>query len=196
MQVEQISIEKKRNLIKRHLRNLNQADRQLRFFSPVANAVIDRYVDSLSDERDICFAILNFDRKRIVGLAHIARINDTTAELGMSVSSSHRGMGCGQLLMKRVALYCQAHRISDLKMECLRENAQMKCLAEKVGGKTISIEDGEVSALAQFQTDFRHRYAAILETIGVENQVFISKTFKKTLIRTKNFLENVLKNNG
>lgn len=193
MQVEQIQIEKKRKLLKSHLKRLNQSDRLLRFFSPIKNELIDKYVEGLTDEKDICFAVYNYDRKKIVALAHIALLDTHKAELGMSVDSSHRGLGLGQALMKRVALYCKANTISDLQMECLRENQSMRCLAEKAGAKTLSNEDGEVSALAQFESDFKTRFAALLTTIQVENQVFMSKTMRKTLIRTRDFLEKMIR---
>jgi RimJ/RimL family protein N-acetyltransferase len=152
-----------------------------------------QYADKLSDEKDVCFAIFNHNRKRIVALAHVAIIDDGVAELGMSVDKSHRGMGCGQLLMQRITLYCKANKIHDLKMECLRENAQMRGLAEKAGAATIDIQDGEVSALAKFRTDFLTSYAAQLATLETENRVFIKKTMQKTLIRTRDFLDKLLK---
>ena len=88
--------ERYREQIARHLLDLNEHDRYLRFGYSANDRQIQNYVDKLDFKRDQVFGI--FNRKlELIAMAHVAYPTDlgvaAFAEFGVSVSHHARGRG-------------------------------------------------------------------------------------------------------
>ena len=134
-----------RDDIAKHLLQLPEEDRRLRFGQAISDAAVRRYVDGIDFGRDSVFGI-HGDALELIGVAHVAldpakRI----AELGVSVDPSSRGKGHGFALLQRAVLHAANLGYRVLFMYCLAENGIMRHLAKKAG-LTVVIEHGEVDA--------------------------------------------------
>jgi len=126
-----------------HLLALGPEDRRLRFGTPPADTVVQAYVERIDFERDALFGVFGDDLV-LVGAAHLAR-GDDHAELGVSVLPEYRGLGFGGALLERAMLRSRNWRRPKLFMHCLRENATMMHLANKLG-MHVATEAGEADA--------------------------------------------------
>jgi len=115
-----------------HLLRLSKEDRRLRFCLTASDAYIHRYVFEIMDlERDAGFGA--FADGKLVGLANIAAIGDTSCELAFSIDADYRGTGLARNLMRTSIAYCRELGMSRLCMSCLRENKKMQALAKSFG---------------------------------------------------------------
>ncbi|HYL88346.1 MAG TPA: GNAT family N-acetyltransferase [Burkholderiales bacterium] len=126
-----------------HLLALGADDRRLRFGTPVADSVIQRYAAGIDFDRDALFGIFD-DDLQLVGAAHLAR-GDDHAELGVSVLQDYRQRGFGGALLERAALHARNWRRPRLFMHCLKENETMMHLARKQGMDIVT-DGGEADA--------------------------------------------------
>jgi GNAT superfamily N-acetyltransferase len=126
-----------------HLLALDSEDRRLRFGAPIADSVVQAYVERIDFDRDALFGVMS-DDLRLVAAAHLAR-GDDQAELGVSVLQGYRGRGFGGALLDRAALRARNWRRPKLFMHCLKENATMMHLARKQGMDVVA-EAGEADA--------------------------------------------------
>lgn len=134
-----------RNEITRHLLQLSEEDRRLRFGAPVADAAVERYVREIDFGRDKVFGVLEHDLT-LSGVAHLALDAGTdSAELGISVLPGHRGRGYGYALLARAKLHAGNLAYKKLYMHCLAENGVMIHLARRAG-MTVVTESGETDA--------------------------------------------------
>jgi len=133
---------KHREDISRHLLQLPENDRRLRFGHQVRDQAVCEYVDGIDFERDRVFGILG-DDLGLIGVAHLAldpALKD--AELGLSVDTALRVKGYGYALLQRAVLHAANLGYRTLFMHCLAENAIMMRLARKAG-LLVLIEGGE-----------------------------------------------------
>jgi len=143
-----LTIEKleKMNLLQiyEHLLRLSKEDRHLRFCITASDSYIHRYVFEVMDlERDAGFGA--FADGKLVGLANIAIISDTSCELAFSIDADYRGTGLARNLMKTAIARCRELGMSKLCMSCLRENKKMQALA-KAFGLSMKIDFDEAYA--------------------------------------------------
>ena len=78
------------------------------------------------------------------GIAHVA-LADDHAELGLSVLPAHRGRGVGSALFERGAEHARNRFVRTLFMHCLRENAAIVHIAQRVGMQIVT-ESGDADA--------------------------------------------------
>src|SRR5262245_16144151 len=83
-------------LIQRHLLELSQEDRRLRFGAAVGPTVIGDYVASLDLEEDVALGVID-DDDDLVGFGHLV-LSSSVPEFGISISAKARGRGLGGLL--------------------------------------------------------------------------------------------------
>jgi RimJ/RimL family protein N-acetyltransferase len=135
-----------RERIARHLLALEAHDRYLRFGFAASDDQIQRYVDSLSFERDEIFGIYN-RRLELLAMAHLAFATDPDlagcAEFGVSVSKSARGRGYGARLFDRAAMHTRNEGVSRMFIHALSENAAMLKIARNAGATVV--RDGSES---------------------------------------------------
>jgi RimJ/RimL family protein N-acetyltransferase len=132
-----------------HFLALDSEDRLLRFGQYVPDHVIENYVRSIDFSRDKLFGVFNHELE-LVGVAHLAYApqaenGQRTAEFGVSVLESTRGMGVGSKLFERAAMHSRNTRVGMLYMHCLSRNATMMHIAKKAGMR-IEYAYGEADA--------------------------------------------------
>ncbi len=136
---------KHREDIARHLLQLPENDRRLRFGHQVRDQAVREYVDGVDFERDRVFGILGDDLS-LIGVAHLALDPvEKLAELGVSVDPSSRVKGYGYALLHRSVLHAANLGYRTMFMVCLAENGIMMHLAKKAG-LTVVTEAGEADA--------------------------------------------------
>ncbi len=129
--------------ILRHLLDLGNSDRYLRFGHAATDEHIAAYVDGLDFDRDEIFGI--FSRKlRLLALAHLAYPATGTAvnaaEFGVSVATHARGRGYGTRLFERAAMHARNDGVAQMYIHALSENAAMLAIARKAGA--VAHRDG------------------------------------------------------
>ena len=121
-----------RQQVLEHLLRLSPEDRHLRFCTAASDSYITTYATKvISFDGDLCFGA--FDNGKLVGLAHIAVVSETSCELAFSIDEPYRGAGLARNLMKTAIARCRELGMSKLCMSCLRENRKMQALARSFG---------------------------------------------------------------
>jgi GNAT superfamily N-acetyltransferase len=126
-----------------HFRQLDDADRRLRFGSARSDDSLSEYVESLDFDRDAVFGVFD-DELRLAGVAHVG-VFPEFAEFGVSVLPHARGKGIGSALFDRANLFARTHFIRAMFTHCLTENRAMMHIARKAGMKIVN-EAGEADA--------------------------------------------------
>ncbi|MBB5412455.1 MULTISPECIES: GNAT family N-acetyltransferase [Paraburkholderia] len=131
-----------------HFLALDEEDRLLRFGQVVPNHVIENYVRAIDFTRDTVFGVFN-SKLELSGVGHLAYLpaegNKRTAEFGVSVLESARGIGIGSRLFERAAIRSRNTHVTTLYIHCLARNSTMMHIARKAGMK-IEYAYGEADA--------------------------------------------------
>ena len=135
--------------ILRHLLQLNDEDRRLRFGTQTPDEVIRRYVGGLDFNKDTIFGIFDLNLK-LIGMTHLTYLPEVkgqarAAEFGVSVLPEGRSQGFGTALLKRSAVHSRNTRIEILYVHCLTSNKAMMHLAQKAG-MSIEYAHGDADA--------------------------------------------------
>jgi RimJ/RimL family protein N-acetyltransferase len=134
-------------LIRAHLIKLSDDDKYKRFFSPVSDTRIDKYINdiTLDNKKDAVFVVYNKNGTEIVGMCHVA-VSETdtslSAELALSVDETCRHQHIGINMLERAVLHCKAFGIRQVFMHCLSTNRPMQNMAKKLGMAVVA-EFGE-----------------------------------------------------
>lgn len=132
--------ERHRERIAKHILNLDESDRYLRFGYPATDEQVKRYVESLNFERDEVFGIFN-RRLELIAMAHLAYLPvqpttpdaPATAEFGVSVVKRARGRGYGARLFEHAVLHARNRGCERLFIHALSENTAMLKIARNAG---------------------------------------------------------------
>lgn len=152
-----------RDDIARHLLELPEEDRRLRFGRAIRDDAVRAYVHGIDFERDRVFGVHD-EALNLVGVAHLALDPlHKTAELGVSVDPSARVNGYGFALLQRSVLHAANIGFRVLFMYCLAENRIMMHLAQKAG-LTVVVEQGEADA--RLKLDRRTHGGALEEAMA------------------------------
>lgn len=126
--------------ILKHLLQLTEWDRYLRFGYAATDDHVKRYVNGLNFERDEIYGIFNTDLD-IIAIAHLALMknegNAPSCEFGVSVSAHARGRGYGARLFERAVLHARNEKAYQMYIHALSENAPMIRIARKGGAKVV-----------------------------------------------------------
>ena len=138
-----------RDEILRHLLQLDDEDRRLRFGTQTPDEVIAHYVEHLDFNKDAVFGIFDNNLK-LIGMAHLAYLPETkgkarAAEFGVSVLPEGRAQGLGTALLQRSAVHSRNTRIDTLYVHCLASNTAMMHLAQKAGMR-VEYANGDADA--------------------------------------------------
>jgi RimJ/RimL family protein N-acetyltransferase len=126
-----------------HLLRLNSDDRYLRFGSQVDDSAIIRHVNSKSKDKKIILAAFD-DNLNVIAACEVAfllnknSIFADTAEIGLSVESSHRNKGLGTDLFERALIVARNRRVKVFTSYCLTRNGFMMRIAKAHGMKIIT----------------------------------------------------------
>lgn len=133
-----------RDAYRAHLAALDPDDTRLRFGSVIGGDAVAAYVDRIDFESDVVFAVRD-DALRVVAAAHVAVLDATTAELGVSVDSDRRRRGIATALVRRAAAHARNRNLRTLYMHCLAENAAMMHIARRAG-MAVVFQSGHADA--------------------------------------------------
>jgi RimJ/RimL family protein N-acetyltransferase len=167
---------KHRDDIIRHLAQLPENDRRLRFGRPIRDDAIRAYVEGIDFERDRVFGLLG-PTLDLIGVGHLALSpEDQSAELGLSVDPAARVKGHGFALLQRALLHAANLGYRTLFMHCLAENRIMLHLATKAG-LTVVIESGEADG--RLKLDQRRHGSPLSEALA-DQMALVDILFKQT----------------
>jgi RimJ/RimL family protein N-acetyltransferase len=125
-----------RTRIEKHLLELDEHDRYLRFGYAANDEQIRRYVAGLDFDRDEIFGIYN-RKLELIAMAHLAFSHDpatlSCAEFGVSVLKKARGRHYGSRLFERAVMHARNEGVDMLFIHALSENTAMLKIARKAG---------------------------------------------------------------
>jgi GNAT superfamily N-acetyltransferase len=129
---------------RKHLKQLDDESRYLRFGYAIKDEVIDLVCDRIqrTPSKHKIFVIED-DDFNVIAAGHIS-IEDDPVELAFSVLKEHQGRGMGSALMARCIEWCQNRSIKHGCMVCLSHNKAVRAMAKKHG--VLIEESGEVEA--------------------------------------------------
>ena len=144
--------------IVRHLLQLDDGDRYLRFGQVAQDDQVAHYVDSIDFERDEVFGIFN-RRLELVAMAHLAhplpppgQHGASVAEFGVSVLARYRGRGFGGRLFEHAMMHARNRGVDTLLVHALSENVAMLKIARNAGA-TVVREGSESDAWLRLPPD-------------------------------------------
>jgi len=130
----------------RHLKALDQEDRYSRFGHPASDYNIDQMILNMCynpKDHELWFARTDDNR---VGWGHLAKNNDGTWELAVSVDKEFQRQGVANMLMTEMLAWAKFHHIPEVYMHCIENNRVIQHLALKHELKTKERGDGERTA--------------------------------------------------
>jgi GNAT superfamily N-acetyltransferase len=136
----------------RHLKALSVEDKVSRFGYPASDHSIDQMVLTMCynpKDHELWYARDDGDR---VGWGHMARNNDDSWELAVSVDKEYQRQGIGNQLITEMLTWAKFHKISEVYMHCIEDNRVIQHLASKNELKTRSRGDGERTAAIEVPT--------------------------------------------
>jgi GNAT superfamily N-acetyltransferase len=162
-----------RERIVRHLLELPEQDRYLRFGYAASDDQVRQYVQQINFDQDEVLGIFN-RRLHLLAMAHLAYLPDPTsqatscAEFGVSVAARARGRGYGRRLFDLAALHARNRGVQTLLIHALSENMPMLHIARDAGAEVVR-EGSESQALLQLPADtFASQVEQIVETGAAE----------------------------
>ena len=124
------------NSVRAFFGRLTPEDIRLRFFAAVREltpAQLARFT-RIDYERDMAFVAVRDATDEIVGVARLARNDDTGAdEFAVVVQQDVKGKGLGTHMMRRLIDWARQHRITEICGEILAENTNMLLFARNLG---------------------------------------------------------------
>jgi GNAT superfamily N-acetyltransferase len=130
----------------RHLKNLSEEDRYSRFGYHASDYNIDQFILQMCyhpKDHELWFA-RNDDSR--VGWGHMAKNQDGSWELAVSVDVEYQRQGVANMLMKEMLVWSKFHSIPEVYMHCIENNRVIQHLAQKHELKTRDKGDGERTA--------------------------------------------------
>jgi RimJ/RimL family protein N-acetyltransferase len=130
----------------RHLKNLSEDDRYSRFGYKASDYNIDQFILNMCyhpKDHELWFA--RNDEQR-VGWGHMAKNQDGTWELAVSVDKEFQRQGVANMIMTEMLTWAKFHHIPQVYMHCIENNRVIQHLAQKHELKTKERGDGERTA--------------------------------------------------
>ena len=164
-----------RDDIARHLQQLPEHDRYLRFGRAIRDEAIREYADGLDFARDRVFGTFG-PGMDLIGVAHLALDRSAqSAELGLSVDPASRVKGHGYALLKRGLLHAANRGYRTLFMHCLAENGIMLHLARKAG-LTVVVQSSEADGKLLLD---RHAHGSALLEAAADQFALVDSMLKQ-----------------
>ena len=176
--------------ILKHLLELSEHDRYLRFGYSASDKHITRYVEGLDFGRDEIYGIFNSEL-HVIAMAHLALMkkesHECSAEFGVSVSAHARGRGYGARLFDRAVIHARNDKVYQMYIHALSENAPMIRIARK-GGAQIERDGTETEAYLRLPK--RDLDSRVTEFVA-DQYAKTNYSIKEDAIRFWNFLAKV-----
>jgi GNAT superfamily N-acetyltransferase len=129
-----------------HLKGLTMEDKVSRFGHPATDYSIDQMILSMCynpTEHELWYARTEDQR---VGWGHLAKNNDNSWELAVSVQHDYQRQGIGNQLIQEMLAFAKFHGIHEVYMHCIEDNRVIQHLARKNELETKERGDGERTA--------------------------------------------------
>lgn len=165
---------------RRHLKQLDDASKHLRFGYTIQDEMIDQLCDQWEHDHthNVLFCIEN-DNLDFIAVGHIALQDDM--ELAFSVLKEYQSQGLGSLLMKRVIQWCRTHGKLKGCMVCLSTNAAIKHLCLKHGihihsehGETMADIELDSPSITTFVSEATDSNIATMDYLGKRMPKFVA----------------------
>lgn len=130
----------------RHLKNLTDGDRYSRFGYIISDYNIDKLILNMCynpKDHELWYAKVGDVR---VGWGHMAKNEDNSWELAVSVDHEYQRQGIGDQLISEMLTWAKFHQVSEVYMQCIEDNKVIQHLASKHDLKTKSRGAGERTA--------------------------------------------------
>lgn len=119
-----------------HLKKLEDGDKISRFGYLANNHAIDQLILNMCyhpSDHELWYAETNDNR---IGWGHMAKNNDNSWELAVSVDHEFQRQGVGNLLITEMLDWAKFHHVPEVYMFCIEDNKVIQHLAEKHKLKT------------------------------------------------------------
>lgn len=129
-----------------HLKNLTDQDKISRFGYLITSYMVDQFILDICynpKEHELWYA--DIEDKRI-GWGHMAKNNDNSYEMAVSVTKNYQGQGVANKLISEMILWAKLHQVSEVYMHCLEDNHVIQHLARKHDLKLKERGQGERTA--------------------------------------------------
>jgi GNAT superfamily N-acetyltransferase len=133
-------------LYSHHLKQLTLDDKHSRFGYAASNANIDQLILNIlytPAEHELWSASVDGE---IVGWGHMAKNDDNSWELAVSVDKKFQKKGIGGKLIGAMLMWAKIFHISEVYMHCIENNKVIQHLANKHGLETRRRGSGERTA--------------------------------------------------
>lgn len=129
-----------------HLLRLDTEDRTQRFGQPVADEIVQRYVERLDFARDAHFGIFYRDddgELSLIGHTHLGiDARGVCGEIGVSVERPYQRRGLATRMLTRAIVHARNVRVREVVMYFLPYNTGLMELARSLG-MSLSLGSGE-----------------------------------------------------
>jgi GNAT superfamily N-acetyltransferase len=132
-----------------HLKNLTAGDKYSRFGYMVSDDNIDAMILNMCyhpKHHELWYAVIDDVR---VGWGHLAKNDDSTWELAVSVERDYQRQGIGNQLIEEMLAWAKFHKVNEVYMNCIYDNKPIQHLARKNNLKTKYRGDGEQTSVVQ-----------------------------------------------
>lgn len=129
-----------------HLKNLTVGDKISRFGYPATDHSIDQMILSMCynpSYHELWYARTEDQR---VGWGHLAKNQDGSWELAVSVQHDYQRQGIGNQLINEMMSFAKFHKITEVYMHCIEDNRVIQHLASKNQLQTKERGGGERTA--------------------------------------------------
>ena len=129
-----------------HLKRLSEEDKISRFGYVVRDDNIDKLALSMLydfNNHELWYAEIN---KKVVGWGHLAKNDDDSWELAVSVDKEYQRQGVATELIKEILSWSKVRHVHEVFMHCIEDNSVIQHLATKFDLKTRYRGGGERTA--------------------------------------------------
>lgn len=161
-----------KEFIANHIKRLSVDERSLRFFSPVTDAFIEKYVDRSTENNSFWIVVSDIANNNVVAALHVAMDKENVAaEIGFSVEKEYSGQGLGTTLIEVALLTIRPLKVKSVILNCLSENKAVQAICKKVGIDVSSVSYSEKEGTIEVSKD-----------LSVLDIVEIAKTTRTSVI--------------
>lgn len=135
-----------------HLKNLTEDDKRSRFGFNITDFAIDQLILQMIYKPNDHELWVATDRNNIIGFGHMAKNDETSWELAVSIDSRYQRNGVGNKLIVEMLAWAKFHKISQVFMHCIEDNKVIQHLARKNNLETRERGHGERTASIEVPT--------------------------------------------
>jgi ribosomal protein S18 acetylase RimI-like enzyme len=140
-------VEADRPLILAHHLALDSSSRYSRFHTGANDIYVGRYVSTLDLKTSQAFGVIASDGSDLAGFIHMAPLDPSRVEIGVSVLIPYRRQRIARALVEHCEKVAFQRAYDYLEMYCLMDNQGLRAIARGLG-MSLTMSDGEAHAIA------------------------------------------------